>query len=170
MKLDLVLFMPAGSPWQKAGRTVSTPEHRWEMTRLATEGVDYFEADEREVHRAGWTYTADTLASFDPADEIFLILGADAACGLPTWNRAEGVMERTTLAVAPRAGTPRERVVSSVGGEFAWLDMVELDISGTLIRERIAAGRSARFLVRDGVWRYMTRHGLYVAETSPPVQ
>lgn len=168
--LDVVLFIPAGSPWQKAGRTVSGPEHRWEMTRLATEGIEYFQADEREVHREGWTYTADTLASFDPTDEIVLILGADAACGLPTWNRAEEVLDRATLAVAPRDGTAKERVAASVGGGFVSLDMVELDISGTVIRERIAMGRSARFLVRDGVWRYMTGNGLYAAQTSPPVQ
>ncbi len=169
LDLDVVLFIPAGSPWQKAGRTVSGPEYRWEMTRLATAGIEYFEADEREVHREGWTYTADTLSSFDPKDEIVLILGADAACGLPTWDRAQEVVDRTTLAVAPRAGTPTERVAASVRGEFVLLDMVELDISGTVIRERIAEGRSARFLVRDGVWRYMTSNGLYVPQTSPPV-
>ncbi|MGA7271092.1 MAG: nicotinate-nucleotide adenylyltransferase [Acidimicrobiia bacterium] len=170
LDLDVVLFMPAGSPWQKVGRGVSGPGHRWEMTRRAAEGVEYFKADEREVHRQGWTYTADTLSTFDPADEIVLILGADAACGLPTWDRADEVMNRTTLAVAPRAGTSRERVASAVSGEYVWLDMVELDISGTLIRERLMAGRSARFLVRDGVWRYMTDHQLYVSQARPPVQ
>ena len=65
--LDRVIFIPAGSPWQKAGRRVSSASHRWVMSHLAVEGVDYFEADDREVHRDGWTYTADTLDTFDPA-------------------------------------------------------------------------------------------------------
>ena len=87
--LDLVTFMPAGSPWQKAERDVTAASHRWEMTVLATEGVEYFEADDREVRRSGWTYTIDTLESFDDGDEVVLIVGADTAAGLPTWCRAE---------------------------------------------------------------------------------
>ena len=62
--LDRVLFVPAGSPWQKAGKEVSSATHRWAMTQLATAGVDYFEPDDREVTREGLTYTADTLAPF----------------------------------------------------------------------------------------------------------
>jgi len=56
--VDVVTFMPAGRPWQKSGNDVTAAEHRWAMTELAVEGVGYFEADDREVHRDGWTYTA----------------------------------------------------------------------------------------------------------------
>lgn len=171
--LDVVMFMPAGAPWQKAGRQVSAPEHRWEMTRRAVAGVDYFVADDREVHRDGWTYTADTLATFDPATEITLILGADAARNLPTWNRAEEVLERVRLAVAPRPGTPVGLVEDSLEDDIShpvsWLDMVPLDISGTVIRSRAGEGRSVRFLVRDSVWWYLTEQGLYAGETATQV-
>lgn len=158
--LDRVLFMPAGSPWQKAGRRVSAPAHRWEMTRLAVAGVEYFRADDREVHRDGWTYTADTLATF-PADvEIVLILGADAAAGLPTWHRAEEVISRTRLAIAPRPGIDIEEVTRLVNDAVV-LDMAPIDLSGTMIRERLGDGRSVRFLVRDAVWQYIEDEGLY---------
>ncbi|MFO7293222.1 MAG: nicotinate-nucleotide adenylyltransferase [Actinomycetes bacterium] len=168
--LDMVVFMPAGAPWQKAGRQVSDAEHRWAMTRLAVEGVDYFVADEREVHRDGWTYTADTLATFDPDAELVLILGADSARGLPTWERAEEVLSRVRLAVAPRPGTDREEVEAAVPETpIEWLDMVPIDISGTLIRERVAAGRSVRFLVRDSVWRYIVAENLYTDAADVPV-
>lgn len=168
--LDMVVFMPAGAPWQKAGRRVSDAKHRWAMTRLAVDGVDYFVADEREVHRDGWTYTADTLKTFDPDDELVLILGADSARGLPTWERSEEVLSRVQLAVAPRPGTPREEVERSVPDTtIEWLDMVPLDISGTLLRERAAAGRSIRFLVRDSVWRYIVAENLYTDAAGVPV-
>ena len=62
--LEVVTFIPAGAPWQKASADVSDATHRWEMTKLAIEGVDYFEADDREVRRDGWTYTVDTLEMF----------------------------------------------------------------------------------------------------------
>ena len=140
------------------------------MTRLAVAGVDYFEADDREVHRDGWTFTADTLQTFSDDIEISLILGADAAVNLPTWNRAAEVLERVNLAVAPRPGTPRQKVEEVLDREVTWLEMAKLDVSGTLIRQRSTAGQSSRFLVRDSVWRYFTSHDLYGVSSSEPVE
>lgn len=137
------------------------------MTERAVAGVEYFVADEREVHRDGWTYTADTLATFED-EEIVLILGADAASNLATWNRADEVMERAEIAVAPRPGTLPGEVDDVVAGAV-WLDMAPLQLSGTLIRERVAEGRSARFLVRDSVWRYFMDRSLYADKAMPPV-
>lgn len=158
--LDRVVFIPAGSPWQKAGRKVSSAHHRWVMSHLAVDGVDYFEADEREVHRDGWTYTADTLDSFDPAEELVLILGADAARGLPTWERSADVLARAQVAVVPRPGVDRSEVDSLVKVE-RWLDMPALPLSGTLIRQRAAAGLGIRFLVTEQVYQYLDEQKLY---------
>jgi len=63
--LSGVTFLPAGAPWQKAGRRVSSADDRWTMTGLAIAGVPYFDADDREVSRDGWYYTADTLQTID---------------------------------------------------------------------------------------------------------
>jgi nicotinate-nucleotide adenylyltransferase len=159
--LDVVTFLPAGYPWQKADVVVTSPEDRWEMTRIAVDGVPYFEADDREVRREGWTYTVDTLAEFPDDDEIFLILGSDAARGITTWHRWEDVLERATLAVAPRPGTPREAVAEGVPRPFVWLDMPTLDVSGTKLRARAQQGLSIRFLVMENVWRYIIDRGVY---------
>jgi len=158
--LDVVAFMPAGSPWQKAERDVTAASHRWEMTLLATDGVDYFEPDDREVRRSGWTFTIDTLEALDDGDDVVLILGADAAVGLPTWHRAEDVMERVTLAVMPRPGI--ERVdVDRILGDYHWLDVPPLPVSGTMMRRRSREGLSIRFFVPDLVRDYLIRHRLY---------
>jgi nicotinate-nucleotide adenylyltransferase len=161
--VDVVTFLPAGAPWQKAGSPVAAAGHRWEMTRLAVAGVAYFEADDREVHRDGWTYTADTLASFDAGDEIILVLGADAAAGLPTWHRYDEVLARVVVAVAPRPGIDRAAVEGAVDAPVLWLEMPSLELSGTGIRRMASEGRSIRFLVREAVWEYVVRHGLYIA-------
>lgn len=163
--LDRVIFMPAGAPWQKAGRKVSAAGHRWRMTELATRGVDYFVPDDREVHRDGWTYTIDTLSTFSETERIVLILGADAARGLPTWERSREVQERVELAVLPRPGVDRSAVEQAIG-PVRWLDMPSLPISGTMIRQRCAAGTGVRFLVSEAVFEYMTEHGLYVDEPA----
>jgi len=166
--LERVTFLPAGAPWQKAGRTVSSAEDRWAMTTLAIDGVDYFDADDREVRRPGWTFTVDTLESLD--EPVVLILGADAARGLPTWHRAAEIRRRATIAVVPRPGIDRSEVEDAVGGEIVWLDMPPLAVSGTGLRAMVAGGKSIRFLVPDGVWRYVMDHGLYRPATRPAAE
>jgi nicotinate-nucleotide adenylyltransferase len=163
--VDVVTFTPAGSPWQKSTDGVSAAEDRWEMTRLAVAGVGYFEADDREVRREGWTYTIETLESYGD-EEIVLILGADAAAGLASWHRGDEIMARAALAVVPRPGTDPAEVEQAIDGPFIWLDVPLLDISGTMLRQRSRAGGSIRFLVRDAVWRYVIEHDLYVAQSG----
>lgn len=118
-------------------------------------------ADEREVEREGWTYTADTLAEFAPSDDLVLILGADAAAGLDSWHRPDFVRDRATIGVAPRGEVVASEVEAVTGSDMVWLDMPRIDISGTEIRERMAEGRPIRFMVREAVWSYMVEHGLY---------
>jgi nicotinate-nucleotide adenylyltransferase len=160
--LDIVTFIPAGAPWQKAGRKMSSAEDRWQMTLLAIEGVPYFEADDREVRREGWTYTVDTLRSFPDDDELVLVLGADTASGIPTWHQAEEVLQRAVVAVVPRPGVKAADVDEALrGGDYVWLDTPPVRLSGTMLRRQASAGRSIRFLVRDGVWRFVEERGVY---------
>ncbi|HJR87686.1 MAG TPA: nicotinate-nucleotide adenylyltransferase, partial [Acidimicrobiia bacterium] len=163
--LDRVLFIPAGSPWQKAGNSVSPASMRWEMTKRATQGVDYFLPDEREVHRQGWTFTADTLSSFPADEELWLILGADAARGLPTWERADEVMTRARVAVLPRPGVDPAEVEDAIGPAL-WLDMAPVAISGTDIRHRVASKVGYRFMVTEAVYEYIETEHLYASPES----
>ncbi len=159
-RLDRVLFMPAGEPWQKSDRQISGAEHRVAMTRLAIEGVDGFELDDREVSRDGPSYTIDTLLSFPGHEDLSLILGADAALGIETWHRWEEIVERAALLVVPRPGTdPRD--VQAALPDAIFLDMAVLEVSGTEIREMVELGEPYRFLVVPSVYGYIEEHGLY---------
>ncbi|MCP3998075.1 MAG: nicotinate (nicotinamide) nucleotide adenylyltransferase [bacterium] len=163
LALDIVTFLPAGAPWQKAGRRVTSADDRWAMTVLAVDGIPYFEADDREVQRDGWTYSVDTLRSFPDDEELFLIVGADTARGIPTWNEADEVLRRSTVVVIPRPGVDRDDVDRALeGGNFVWLDTPDVRLSGTMLRHQAAAGRSIRFLVREPVWRYVQERGIYL--------
>ncbi len=158
--LDRVLFMPAGKPWQKGDRPVSSAEDRMAMVRLAVDGVEGFELDDREVRREGASYTIDTLSSFPDAEELSLILGADAALGIETWHRWEEILDRASILVVPRPGTdPRD--VQSVLPDALFLDMAVLEVSGTEIREMVELGEPFRFLVAPAVFEYIEAHGLY---------
>ncbi|HEY6627507.1 MAG TPA: nicotinate-nucleotide adenylyltransferase [Acidimicrobiia bacterium] len=158
--LDRVLFMPAGEPWQKSDRALTGAAHRLEMIRLAIADIDGFEVDDREIEREGPTYTIDTLLSFPESERLSLILGADAALGLPTWQRWEEVLDRASLLVVPRPGTDA-REVQAILPEAVFLDMAVLEISGTEIREMAAIGEPFRFLVPLAVYDYIESVGLY---------
>lgn len=158
--VDNVTLIPAGRPWQKIGTNVSEARHRLRMTELAADEIGYFTVDDREVHRDGWTYTIDTVESF-AEERIVLIVGADSARGLPTWNRSAELLERVSLAVVPRPGIDRAEVERTVDGEIAWLDMPLLGLSGTMLRRQVSAGRSIRFLVPEPVLNYVIEHHLY---------
>jgi nicotinate-nucleotide adenylyltransferase len=159
-ELDQVLFIPAGDPWQKLGRRVSATEHRLEMVRLATAGVDGFRADDRETTRDGLTYTVDTLATFREDEELFLILGADAALRIPTWERHQEVLDRATILVVPRPGTD-STAVADILPDPVFLDMAVLEVSGTEIRAMVRSSSPFRFLVTDEVHRYIGENNLY---------
>ncbi len=159
LELDVVTYLPAGAPWQKAGRQVTEARHRLAMTEAATQDVPYFDVDDREVLREGWSYTIDTLEEL-AGDELTLILGADAASRLSTWHRAADVLDLVTVAVLPRPGTQQSEV-EEAAGRVRWIDMPLLDVSGTELRDRARRGESLRFLVRDPVWAYIETHSVY---------
>jgi nicotinate-nucleotide adenylyltransferase len=130
------------------------------MTRLAVADVGHFEADDREVRGDGWTYTADTLETFPPDEELVLILGSDAASRLRTWHRWEAVVERASVAVMLRPGVDPGDVDAAIDDHVV-LDAPLLEVSGTALRARRRTGASIRFLVPEGVHRYIEDHGLY---------
>ena len=112
--LDLVLLVVANVPWQKVGeRPVSPAADRLELVRLAVGDVEGLEVDDREIRRGGDSYTADTVAELleeDPSSEVFVIVGSDAAAGLPTWERIDEVRARSVIVVVDRPGVPDEQL------------------------------------------------------------
>ena len=162
--LDKVLLMPAGEAPHRAVEPDPGPEERFELCRLAAEGVDWLTVSRDEVDRPGPSYTADTLERLRDG-ELFLILGADQALQLARWHEPERVLRAGTLAVVERGGVPIEevrRAVSAVGdARVETFSMPRIDISSSEIRRRVAAGRPYRFLVPERVADRIERVGLY---------
>lgn len=127
---------------------------------MAASESDYFVPDDREITRSGPTYTIDTIESFAEED-VVLLLGADSASGIRTWHRWDELVESVRFAVFPRRDTDRGAVVDAVGRPVDWLDMPLIDVSGTLVRDMVSAGRSIRFLVPDPVADVIASQGLY---------
>ena len=177
--LDLVLFMPAGSPAFKQGAHVTSAEDRYAMTLLATAANPAFDASRFEIDREGVTYTADTLRAmreFYPENvELYFITGADAMLDILSWRHAADIASLATLIAATRPGYDIEqakRRISSSGISFdvRYIEIPALAVSSTYIRERISSGLSARYLTSESVIGYIRKNGLYNSRVTERVE
>ena len=167
--LDHVLFIPAGIPPHKRVEHEPGARHRLELCRLAADADERFVVCDLELRREGPSYTVDTLeelTSQSPDNELYLILGADIAAGLPQWRAPERVLQLATVAIAKRRGTARSAVEQALGslagGDRArFFQMPRIGISSTMVRRRVRAGQSIRYFVPDPVMEYIETHRLY---------
>ncbi len=171
--LDTVVFIPTGQPWQKPVG-VSPAEDRYQMTVIATASNPAFTVSLLEIDDQGPTYTVDTLrrlrAEQAEGTQLFFIIGADAVLQLPTWKQPDQVLALAELIVATRPGFDLEPLVKQVAGAAGRVHRMEipaLAISGSDLRGRVARGAPIRYLVPDGVARYIHEHGLYRAPACP---
>lgn len=173
LDLDLVLFMPAGSPAFKQDKRVTDPEDRYAMTVLATAANPAFYASRFEIDRPGVTYTVDTLCAlrehYPDNVELYFITGADAIMDILAWHDAGRIASLATLIAATRPGydieTAKARISSSgLGFDVRYIEIPALAISSSDIRDLVASGKSARYLTSESVMGYIRKNGLYLLE------
>ncbi len=168
-----VLFVPAGRPYLKEDTSISAAEHRLQMVRLAITDKSYFKLSTMEIERAGPSYTVDTIAELksqlSDGDELFFILGWDNLEDLPQWREPRRLISICRLVAVPRVGYPLpdlnslEKTVPGLSERVVMLDKPEIDISASVIRERVARGLSIEHLVPEAVEKYIGEQGLYSA-------
>ena len=163
LSLDEVLLVVANDPWQKTGHQQVTPaQDRLAMVTAAIENVKGISASDVELRRGGASFTADTLRDLQaerPGDELFLILGSDAAEGLPTWERVDEVRELATLVVVTRPGF--DGSAAPPGWPCIQVEVPRLEVSSTDLRARFTDGRPLDWLVTEPVVRLIRERGLY---------
>ena len=161
--LDEVTFVPTGEPWQKEGREVSLPEHRYLMTVVATASNPGFTVSRVDIERGGKTYTIDTLRDLraqHPDADLFFITGADALAQILSWKDAEDLFDLAEFIGVTRPGY--ELSEDGLPADRVHLQEVPaMAISSTDCRDRVAAGEPVWYLVPDGVVQYINKYGLY---------
>ncbi len=172
LRLDRVLFVPAGQPPHKRDVTLSAPETRAELVQAAIGDNPGFELSRVDLDRPGPHYTADMLArlrALAPATTAwFLLLGEDSLHDLPTWFHPEQILQQVVLAVMPRRGKPADvkaiaERLPTLKERLVWLDVPPLDISATELRRRVQTGLPLRYLVPPAVETCIRAHRLYSA-------
>ncbi|MCI1856593.1 MAG: nicotinate-nucleotide adenylyltransferase [Sporolactobacillus sp.] len=160
--LDEVWFLPSYIPPHAAGKVaVSAPEDRVELVRRAIAGNDRFHVSMAEIKRKGKSYTVDTMRQFRrsrPNVHFYFILGADMVDDLPTWH---GIAELIRLTSFIGFRRPGFAAANPAGADVAYIDLPMIDISSSMLRERLKNGRSCRYFLPDAVLEYIKRRRLY---------
>ena len=161
--LDEVIFVPTGAPWQKSGRRVSAPEHRYLMAVIATASNPRFWVSRVDIDRQGPTYTIDTIRDIGaqrPGAELFFITGADALDQILSWRDATDVLSLARFVGVTRPGYELSDAHLPVDSVLL-LDVPAMAISSSDCRTRVSQGRPVWYLVPDGVVQYINKHRLY---------
>ncbi len=166
LRLDELLWVPTGEPWQKQTRRVTPAAQREAMVRLAIEGEPRFVLERCEIERSGPSYTLDTVRALQaarPEARWFLIIGEDQYAGLHTWHDWRELLQRVVLAVAARPGPLARPDPEVLRQPHRVVPLPMQDVSATDIRRRAAVGEPFHHLVPPQVARYIDQHALYRA-------
>jgi len=189
-KLEKVIFLPAGLPYHRGTGAHATAEQRLAMVKLATQRDARFDVDDRELRRAGPTYTYDTLsevrAERGPQVPLVFLIGSDAFGQIHTWHRWTELFDLAHFAVAiraddtewlskgpgafpadvgPRVTLSLRELLGSPAGKIMTFSMTPLAIASTAIRNLVRDDASVRYLTPDPVAEYIRSHKLYTTGT-----
>lgn len=170
---DKILLIPTNLPPHKAAKGLISNEHRLNMLTLATENEDMFEVSDIEYRLGSKSYTINTINELKKQykqAEFFLIAGSDMLLMFKKWHRYEDILKSVTLIVGARHEAEYERLLSfsqsfgELSQKIQIINIAPIDISSTLIRQKLANHESINELVNFRVEKYIKEHNLYNQE------
>jgi nicotinate-nucleotide adenylyltransferase len=164
LRLDSVRVIPAAVSPHKVGQERSPAADRLAMVRLAFADCPGYVIDDRELRRAAPSYMVDTLAELRaefPRDHLVLLLGRDNLPEFETWREPERILAVADVVAMNRPVQENDAGPAGIEGRIKRLDTPLIDISSSLIRERVREGKNIRHMVPGAVQDYIDRLGLY---------
>lgn len=159
LQLDEIKFMPNQEPPHKERLSGATAEQRIQMLNLAISNNDVFSVETIEMEREGRSFTFDTiqlLQAKHPDLQFYFIIGADMVEYLPNWHRIDELVKMVQFVGVNR---PSYRTESDY--PIQHLEVPQIEISSSMIRERIKMGRTVRYLLPESVIEYIKEYQLY---------
>lgn len=170
LNLDRVLWVLTPQPPHKPNRPITPLEHRLEMLRCAINDSPVFELSRVEIDRPGPHYTIDTLNLLQeqyPTGKLVLLIGGDSLRDLPNWSRPREMIAAVhAFGVMRRPGDHielerLERLFPGLQSKIQFVDAPQMDISSSLIRQRVASGGHSRYYLPPSVYDYIRQNYLY---------
>lgn len=156
LPLDRILFIPAAQSPHKTARQSTPAQLRWEMLRAAIASEPGFDLSRIEIDRPPPSYSIDTVETLraEMSDaQFFFLVGQDNLPELRSWHRFEDLQRLVQFVVLDRSCEDADYNYPAVRRK--------IDISATAIRNRVASGRSIRYLVPEAVEEIIRRENLY---------
>lgn len=174
-ELSGIVFIPNGIPPHKEQGLRLEKEERFEMVRRAIESMPEFTVSRVEVDREGPSYTIDTIRALedDYPQGMCFIVGADRLLKIDTWREPHELLRSVPFIIAPRSGVSLDVFDVSPFREavIVPLQMDDVDLSSSGLRERAQRGESIREWVPEQVAEYIEEHKYYrkreLAKTEP---
>lgn len=174
LNLDKVIFIPAGNPPHKKNNGIIDAEYRYNMVKKAIEGYEDFIISDYEVNKNGYSYTYETLKYLKNKyydTEIFFISGGDSLIDIEKWREPEQVLKNCTFVAFNRGVYTKEilseqkkKLEDKYKCKITLLDVVDIDISSSIIRKRIQDGKRVDFFLSKEVKDYIEENALYKGE------
>lgn len=173
VKLEQVIFMPAMVQPFKMNVKTAGGDHRYAMLQEAVGGNSHFSVSRRELDSLEISYTINTLRGckeeFGADTELYFIIGTDAFLNLEKWYAAEDLLEDFSFIIGTRPGYKEQELKVMVGrlreqynSKILEINNSEVEISSTDIKNRIREGKSIKYLLPDGVEKYIYKNKLYL--------
>lgn len=158
LKLDEVWFIPTNEPPHKQ-KAMSSNNHRIAMLEKALQSTTGFRIHTIEMDRAGKSYTINTiqtLKAIHPDTTFYFIIGADMVEYLPKWHRIDELVE-----LIPFVGVKRPNYSVETNYPIIEVEVPQMDISSTNIKERIKKREPYQFFISTSVYQYIKKERLY---------
>lgn len=175
-KLDEVWFIPTGCSYMKDTKDILTPLERYAMVKLAISDNSKMKCLDVEIKREGYTYTYETLEVLHreyPEYHFYFITGADCLFSIEEWKYPERIFQNCSMIVAVRGDatmdemeSKRKELHSRYQADITLLPFLQLEISSTIIRNRIRNKQSIHYLVPEKVISYIEEKGFYGYESK----
>lgn len=173
---DAIVYIPAAKPPHKEGVMQSAASHRLKMLQSAVKDQPFAEVSALEFVRAarnkGPTYTIDTLIELrehlGPGPEFRLLIGGDMLRSFDTWRSPEQIIELAEPAVMVRPPDTPDSLLDGLPTGFdraEWatrlVPLPQIDLSSTVIRERVREGKPITGMVLPAVEQVISREKLF---------
>ncbi len=165
--LDRVYFAPSSNPPHKLPDQITAFFHRMIMVELAVDNYPHFYPSKLDYTSNKKSFTKHLIKKNQqqfPNDNVFLIIGADNITQLTTWYDYRWLLENVNI-VAVNRKTNTDLTKVDYLERIRIINIEPVEISSSLIRERVFTGNDISDLVPLEVSEYIKTHGLY--QSSP---
>ena len=167
LDIDKIIFIPSSIPPHKTLHSYSSASSRVEMLQISIKGTPAFQISDIELNRPGASYSVDTIKQIKSQmslskEELYFVIGSDSLVEFQTWKNPHEILSLAQVIIAPRPSFTKDMVKPEFLEQVQFLDTPQIDISSSMIRERVREKKSIRYYVIPEVLEYIQEKRLYI--------